>query len=199
MTGQLTWQGITVPGGTDPWNLVPDAKKMIELGYYVIPVGSQAARDALNPPGGKYYGLAVIRYDLPGQPIETWNGTKWLDYSSGNVTLGGLYQSYGAGYGTPAYEKQPNNRVFMAGMAGTTGANITMLANTQYLIGTIPSTLSPSSDETFAPGTGSKMGACTLYVRSNGNLHFETASGFTSITQAQFFISFSGINWRAKP
>jgi len=196
---QTTWQGIVVPAGGDAWNAVPDWKKFIELGYYVIPVGSQAARDALAPPGGKYAGLAVIRTDLPGQPIETWNGTKWLDYSAGNVALGGLYQGYGGGYGTPAYEKQPNNRTSMSGMAGTTSATITMLANTQYLIGTIPSAVAPVTGETFSPGTGSKMGACTLYVRADGNLHFESASGFTSITQSQFFISFSGINWRAKP
>jgi hypothetical protein len=196
---QQTWQGITVPAGTDNWNLVPDVKKLVELGFYVIPVGSQASRDGLTPPGGKYAGMAVIRTDLPGQPIETWNGSKWLDYSTANVTLGGLYQAYGGGYGTPGYEKQPNGRTFMTGMAGTTSPTITMLANTQYLIGTIPSAIAPVTGETFSPGTGSRMGACTLYVRADGNLHFESASGFSSITQTQFFISFSGINWRAKP
>ena len=75
-----------------------------------------------------------------------------------------------------------------------------MTANTQYLLGTIPSAIAPAADELYNPGTSSAMGnKCTLYVRSNGNIHFETASGFSGISPGAFFIGLGGINWRSKP
>lgn len=188
---------IVVPTNGDEYNLTADLATAFLGANVVIPIASNAARTALT---GLMVGQCIIRTDLPGQPIETWNGTKWLDYASGNIALGGLYQAFGAGYGTPGYEKLPTGRATLLGMVGTTGSTITMTANTAYLLGTIPSAIAPAADELYNPGTSSAMGnKCTLYVRSNGNIHFETATGFTSISQGAFFIGLGGINWRSKP
>ena len=190
---------VVVPTNSDEYNLTADLATAFLGANVVIPIGSSAERTTLQT-AGVMTGQCIIRTDLPGQPIETWNGTKWLDYASGNIALGGLYQAFGAGYGTPGYEKLPTGRATLMCMIGTTGTTITMTANTAYLLGTIPSAIAPAADELYNPGTSSAMGnKCTLYVRSNGNIHFETASGFSGITQAQFFIGLGGINWRSKP
>lgn len=190
---------VVVPTNSDEYDLTADLAAAFLGANVVIPIGSAAERTALTALG-VMTGQCIIRTDQPGQPIETWNGTKWLDYASGNIALGGLYQAFGAGYGTPAYEKLPTGRASLIGMIGTTGSTITMSANTQYLLGTIPSAIAPAADELYNPGTGSAMGnKCTLYVRSNGNIHFESSSGFVSIAQAAFFIGIGGLNWRSKP
>lgn len=190
---------IVVPTNSDAYNLTAALATAFLGANVVIPIGSNAERTTLTT-AGVMTGQCIIRTDLPGQPIETWDGTKWLAYASGNITLGSLYQAFGAGYGTPGYEKLPTGRATLLGMVGTTGATITMTANTAYLLGTIPSAIAPAADELYNPGTSSAMGnKCTLYVRSNGNIHFESASGFAGITQAQFFIGLGGINWRSKP
>jgi hypothetical protein len=190
---------VVVPTNSDEYDLTADLATAFLGANVVIPIASSAERTTLQT-AGVMTGQCIIRTDLPGQPIETWNGTKWLDYASGNITLGSLYQAFGAGYGTPGYEKLPTGRATLLGMVGTTGSTITMTANTQYLLGTIPSAVAPAADELYNPGTSSAMGnKCTLYVRSNGNIHFETASGFSGISQATFFIGLGGINWRSKP
>lgn len=190
---------VVVPTNSDAYNLTADLATAFLGANVVIPIGSNAERTTLQT-AGVMTGQCIIRTDLPGQPIETWNGTKWLDYASGNIALGSLYQAFGAGYGTPGYEKLPTGRATLLGMVGTTGSTITMTANTAYLLGTIPSAIAPAADELYNPGTSSAMGTkCTLYVRSNGNIHFETASGFSGISQASFFIGLGGINWRSKP
>ena len=192
---------VTVPTNSDEYDLTADLATAFLGANVVIPIGSSAERTTLTT-AGVMAGQCIIRTDLPGQPIETWNGTKWLDYAAGNITLNsnGFYQAFGAGYGTPGYEKLPTGRATLMGMIGTTQTTFTMTANTQYFLGTIPSAVAPAADELYNPGTSSAMGTkCTLYVRSNGNINFETATGFSGITQAQFFIGPGGINWRSKP
>ncbi|WP_314325428.1 hypothetical protein [Paenarthrobacter ilicis] len=191
---------IPVPTNGDEYNLTADLATAFNGANVVIPIASAAARTTLTGLG-LMVGQCIIRTDLPGQPIETWNGTKWLDYSSGNITLNssGVYQAFGGGYGNPGYEKLPTGRATLLGMIGTTATTITMLAGTGYLLGTIPNAVAPDADELYSPGTSSAMGKCTLYVRSNGNLIFESASGFSNIPKAQFFIGIGGINWRSKP
>lgn len=190
---------VVVPTNSDEYDLTADLATAFLSANVVIPIASTTERNALTALG-VMTGQCIIRTDLPGQPMETWNGTKWMDYASGNIALGSLYEAFGAGYGTPGYEKLPTGRCSLTGLIGTANATITMTANTQYLLGTIPSAIAPAADELYNPGTGSAMGSkCTLYVRSNGNLHFETSGGFTSIAQSAFFIGIGGVNWRAKP
>lgn len=192
---------VVVPTNSDEYNLTADLATAFGGANVVIPIGSSAERTTLTT-AGVMNGQCIVRTDLPGLPIERWNGTKWLDYSTGTVTLNssGVYQAYGAGYGTPSYEKLPDGRATLSGLVGCTTTTITMTANTGYLLGTIPSAIAPAADELYNPGTSSAMGnKCTLYIRSNGNINFETASGFSGISQAQFFIGFGGITWRSKP
>lgn len=72
---QQTSNRATVPAGSDPWNLVADMKKAIETSGLVIPVSSDADRDAL-PSSIKVAGCIVSRLDKPGV-TEIYDGTKW--------------------------------------------------------------------------------------------------------------------------
>lgn len=77
MAGQTTWNKAVTPAGTDPWQFIPDVKKVAETLNVPVPVASAAERDALAPPGGKYPGMEVKRTDLPGVPTETYDGSGW--------------------------------------------------------------------------------------------------------------------------
>lgn len=77
MAGQTTWNKSTVSAGADPWNLVPDVKKALETANVAVVVSSDAERDALTPPGGKYPGMLVVRADVAGTPVERYDGTLW--------------------------------------------------------------------------------------------------------------------------
>lgn len=64
---------IKVPVNSDGYNLTADLATMADSANVVIPVPNAAARDALTP----YVGMAVTRQDVPGQPIEIYNGSSW--------------------------------------------------------------------------------------------------------------------------
>ncbi|UKA69590.1 hypothetical protein [Arthrobacter sp. FW306-06-A] len=81
MTGVTTWNKSTAPAGADGWNLTTDVRKAIETSNFPVPVSTVAERDALAPPTGKYAGMQVIRTDLPGCPVETWDGSAWQGVS----------------------------------------------------------------------------------------------------------------------
>lgn len=91
MTGASTWNKSIVPAGPDGWNLTPDVRKAIETLNTPVPVATTAERDALTPPTGKYAGMQVIRTDLPGCPVETWDGSVWqgVDWVSYTPTWAG--------------------------------------------------------------------------------------------------------------
>lgn len=63
---ETLWNGIKVPTQTDMWNLVPDLKVLGESSNPVIPVNSQAERDALTGPSGGALrnGTIALRMDL---------------------------------------------------------------------------------------------------------------------------------------
>lgn len=61
------------PVNSDAYNLTPDLASLVDSLNVVIPVASQAERDALT----KKAGLCVIRTDLFGLPIERCDGTNW--------------------------------------------------------------------------------------------------------------------------
>jgi len=65
--------GIIVPVNADAYNLTADLATMADKSNVVIPVPNQTARDALT----LSVGLAVTRNDVPGQPIEIYNGSSW--------------------------------------------------------------------------------------------------------------------------
>lgn len=77
MTGVTTWNKGTAPSGSDGWNLRPDIQRAIESSNFPVPVSSKAERDALNPPGGKYPGMVVVRLDTPDSRHEVYDGANW--------------------------------------------------------------------------------------------------------------------------
>ena len=70
---QTLANGIKVPTNSDPYNLTGDLATMGDTTAVVIPVATQAARDAIP---GKFVGMTVRRIDLGGA-LQWWNGTSW--------------------------------------------------------------------------------------------------------------------------
>lgn len=66
---------ITVPqsGGGSP-TVVRNPAVHVAAGA-PLPVSSQAERDALS----KYNGLSVLRLDVAGRTVETWDGARWVN------------------------------------------------------------------------------------------------------------------------
>ncbi|MDO5876500.1 hypothetical protein FV140_14640 [Paenarthrobacter ureafaciens] len=120
--------------------------------------------------------------------------------TSANVALGGLYNQYtsSGSYGAPKYTKAFNKTITTTGMIGTTGATITMTGGTQYLIATLPVGVRPPYDIILQPKTATAMGGVpTLYIRANGDVHFENSTTFTSLAKGSFWISLDNISWTA--
>jgi hypothetical protein len=97
MTGQTTWNKATVEAGTDPWNFVPDNKKAIESAGLVFGVASDTERSglaALAPGGVLPVPTTIVRTDVTGYPMETWDGTTWNRrpvITSGTATTDGFW------------------------------------------------------------------------------------------------------------
>lgn len=80
MTAQ-TANKVTVPVGSDAWNLTTHLKGMAETTSSLIPVASVAERDALAAlfPGGVLpIPTMITRTDEVGSPNYQWNGSIWL-------------------------------------------------------------------------------------------------------------------------
>lgn len=89
---------VQVPVNSDGYNLTQDLAKLGDTANVVIPVASQAERDALT----KAVGLCVTRGDLNGL-VEVCDGTNWFSSvkrrhaeftgtSDGNTTAGAAWQ-----------------------------------------------------------------------------------------------------------
>lgn len=70
---QTLTNGIKTPVNSDAYNLTADLATMGDSAKVVIGVTSTAHRDGLP----KYQGLTVSRLDIPGAPLQTWDGTRW--------------------------------------------------------------------------------------------------------------------------
>jgi|SRR5690349_5303316 len=95
---------IQVPLNSDAYNLVPDLTTMADTANVFPKVASASERNGLTSPVN---GDKVVRTDLPGAPLETYNGTAWqedwIDFGApvalaGNWTVSGHFwgQRYGA-------------------------------------------------------------------------------------------------------
>lgn len=67
---------IQVPLNSDAYNLVPDLTTMADTANVFPKVASASERNGLTSPVN---GDKVVRTDLPGAPIETYDGTNWLE------------------------------------------------------------------------------------------------------------------------
>ncbi len=63
----------TTPINADVYNLTADLATMADSLNVIIRVASQAERDALVVTAG----ASVVRTDLAGAPMQTWDGTQW--------------------------------------------------------------------------------------------------------------------------
>lgn len=118
--------------------------------------------------------------------------------TSGAIELGAIYAPYGYTFDTPGYVIDSKGLVRTVGMIGCSGTAITMTANTQYLVGTMPFGSRPAKDRMFIPATSSAMGGSgRITFRVNGDIHFETSVAFTSVPKSGFFIGIDGHLWDA--
>lgn len=72
-----TWNKGKAPAGDTGWNLTPDVRAGLESMNVVVPVATGAERDGVTPPAGKYAGMVASRAEVPGSPLETYDGTNW--------------------------------------------------------------------------------------------------------------------------
>lgn len=182
---------ITVPktGAGSPTVALNSARFVTAGG--VLPVYTQAERDALSG----FDGLAVRRMDIASRPTETWDGSKWLAYTTGAASLPSGYQAYGGSYGVPTWVKEPTNRVSLSGLVGSTSA-ISMNAATLYTIATVPTTAAPAVQKIFPVGVGPSVGYTgTIYVQTNGDIRFMPSVTFSGVAVANFYVSLEGISW----
>jgi hypothetical protein len=84
---QTRWNKGRTIVNSDAYNLAGDLATDLDTYNLPVPVASQAERDALVPPGGKYAGMLVCRTDLAGCPIERYDGTTWWGDSTQALTL----------------------------------------------------------------------------------------------------------------
>lgn len=87
---------MTAPVNADAYNLTADLATMADSSNVVIPVASQAERDALT----KKAGMVVIRTDLPGAPLERCDGTTWWNTQHSEWTFSATGIPTGSVWGT---------------------------------------------------------------------------------------------------
>jgi hypothetical protein len=83
---RTTWNGATVATNGDTYDVTGWIGKGIETSGLVIPITQQSQRDGLAAAYGATTeagtpflppGTTVVRLDLPGAPLERWNGSTW--------------------------------------------------------------------------------------------------------------------------
>ncbi|MEA5453310.1 hypothetical protein SPF06_01110 [Sinomonas sp. JGH33] len=150
---QTLTNGIVVPTNPDAFaNLTTDLATMGNSANVVIPVASQAARDALV----KKNGLLVCRLDLAGCPIQRCDGTNWTG-AMACVLTAGTSQSFADG--TTA-QVQFNTVVTDTGGMSNIGANPTRIT----IVG--PGRYEVSGGGGFSTNTAT--GRVVAWFRKNG-------------------------------
>jgi hypothetical protein len=190
MTGVTTWNKSTAPAGADGWNLTTDVRKAIETSNFPVTVSTVAERDGLTPPAGKYAGMQVIRTDLPGCPVETWDGSAWrgsawVAYTpdwGGWVNLGDGFVSTGSYF---LIGKLCHVRMKLVG--GGAGANM----GTAQLAVTLPFT---SASDQVTVGQGEWLG-----TGPSGSIQNLFISNPPSNNQASLLSPGSGANAAVSP
>lgn len=116
------WNKDIVPVNSDAYALTSDLAKLADKANVIVPVASAAERDGLTPPDGKYAGMAVTRTDVPGQPLEVYDGTNWDRHIAPVVKAN--TQTVGSGMATDTFLTGAQQPWFQVGtFVGTTTAN----------------------------------------------------------------------------
>ena len=180
---------ITVPqsGGGSP-SVVLNTARFVAAGG-IQPVSSQTEQDALT----EYEGLRVDRLDLDRE--VRYNGSRWVG-GRASLTLDSLYVAMGAGYAAPQVTQNADGDVILEGAWQRATGTLTMTANTQYPLGTIPSGYRPMTNKMVIVPTSTAMGGWgRLYVATSGAVTFETPTAFTTVAAASTFIIADGTTW----
>ena len=180
---------ITVPatGGGSP-SVVLNPARFVTAGG-IQPVAAQADRDALT----EYEGLRVDQLDTDRQ--YRYNGSRWVG-GRATVTLDSLYLPLGAGYAAPQVTQNADGDVIFEGAWQRASGTLTMLANTQYTLGTVPSGYRPMTNKMIIVPTSTAMGGWgRLYVTPAGAVTFETPTAFSGVAAASTFIICDGTTW----
>lgn len=180
---------ITVPqvGGGSPTVVVNPARFVAAGG--IQPVPDQSTRDALTV----YEGLRVEQYDTDRQYRH--NGFRWVG-GRATVTLDALYLPLGAGYAAPQVTQNADGDVIFEGAWQRATGTLTMTANTQYPLGTIPAGYRPMTKKMVIVPTSTAMGGWgRLYVDTAGAVTFETPTAFSGVAAASTFIICDGTTW----
>lgn len=159
-----TWNGNEVPEENDFWNLVRDFRRLAEQNNRIIPVYSEAERDALQGSSGAAVpdGTVVVRLDQSGVFDVRVDGG-WLGGDTGWVTM-----SYGSGFsaGTPgqlAYKVAGNTLHIKGGATGTFGPG----AYVQVSSTLIPAQFRPTDTQYFG-SVGTAGYAAGIQLSLNG-------------------------------
>jgi hypothetical protein len=151
---QIRANKIQTPINGDSFpNFVNDLAALADSANVVIPVASQAERDALT----KKNGLLVCRTDLPGCPIERCDGTTWWGDSSQTLTLNTTnFSNPPGGYGPLTLQVSGGGRIITVtgNVTWTNGSNGNNVA-------TIPSGYYPVTEVAFSS---------TSQANSTGNI-----------------------------
>lgn len=141
-------------------------------------------------------GGATWTYAPGTNDIAGWTSSGELE--SGVITTTGIYNWLGAGYEQLGFEKSSDRMVLTRGAFGTSAADITMLADFPYSLGTIAASAKPKGNKMFIVPTSKEMGGWgRVYVRPDLSVTFETPEAFPRITKDKFFIDIDGLSWVA--
>lgn len=180
---------ITVPqaGGGSPTVILNPARFVAAGG--IQPIADAAEQATLSP----YEGLRIDRMDLDRE--LRYNGSRWVG-GRATVTLDSLYLPLGAGYAAPQVTQNAEGDVIFEGAWQRATGTLTMLANTQYALGTVPTGYRPMTNKMVIVPTSTAMGGWgRLYVNPAGAVTFETPVAFSGVAAASTFIICDGTTW----
>lgn len=180
---------ITVPqvGGGSPTVVRNPATFVAAGGIQIVADADEQA--SMNT----FEGFRVDRLDLDRQLRH--NGSRWVG-GRATLTLDSLYLPLGAGYAAPQVTQNADGDVIFEGAWQRASGTLTMLANTQYALGTVPSGYRPMTNKMIIVPTSTAMGGWgRLYVTPAGAVTFETPTAFSGVAAASTFIICDGTTW----
>lgn len=191
--------GTTTPINSDAYNLTTDLAAMADSGNVNTVCTSQAQRDALT----LFPGYTVVRQDLPGAPIQVWDGAKWNGSYAVTVaalTPNSLYTPRGLGFINPSVYRL-DGRIYLQGVYKNVGT-LTVVPGNSYQVATLPNGFAPSLASRYPfiwdYGNGGPSGPFIsgfFQINSNGSINYNLL-GTSSNTPAGYAVmSLDGVSW----
>lgn len=158
-----------------------------------LPVYTAAERDAIPD---KYDGLTVQRRDLPGRPLETYDGTNWFrDEAIGWNSLGAWTTPNGTISRRWNGSKWEVN--FIGHLVLSTNAPFTLATGLSIIGSAVPDGWKPAPGAAYGFGaysnnTPTYQGPIIAQIDTSGQLSVATITGTLNVVQnCQFFIDIS--------